>query len=262
MTFVDRLLTIVITATLTSAVWIVAGGSLIENADSPGQREVTRPSEALPSPAAGADNASAEVPLDEADEVSGQESAPAVLASAQQTSEDAEAKAPTGTASNAPSLNTQSAGSQPEAETRNLLIPVLNIRAEDLSDTFRSSSEGANGVLHEALDIMAPVGTSVIAAAPGVVERLYRSRSGGNTIYLRSGDRETIHYYAHLDSYAPGLKEGQRIRRGQRLGTVGSTGNASNKTPHLHFAILQTTKDAEWWEPANAVNPYDLLANQ
>ena len=74
--------------------------------------------------------------------------------------------------------------------------------------------------------------------------------------------RETIYYYAHLDEYAEGLKEGQRVRRGQRLGTVGSSGNASEDAPHLHFAIMQTTKDAEWWEPANALNPYTLLTQR
>ena len=106
---------------------------------------------------------------------------------------------------------------------------------------------------------MAPKGTSVQAAAPGVVEKLYSSQAGGKTIYIRSADRETIHYYAHLDQYAEGLREGQQVRRGQRLGSVGSSGNASDQAPHLHFAILQTTPDAEWWEPANAVNPFPLL---
>jgi murein DD-endopeptidase MepM/ murein hydrolase activator NlpD len=106
---------------------------------------------------------------------------------------------------------------------------------------------------------MAPKGTSVLSSAPGTIEKLFRSKAGGNTIYVRSTDGETIYYYAHLDSYAEGLREGQRVRRGQRLGMVGSSGNASAEAPHLHFAILQTTADAEWWEPANAVNPYPLL---
>ena len=101
--------------------------------------------------------------------------------------------------------------------------------------------------------------TTVLSAAPGKIEKLYRSDVGGNTIYVRSVDGQTIYYYAHLDGYAEGLREGQRVRRGQRLGEVGSSGNASDDTPHLHFAILQTTTDAEWWEPAHAVNPYPLL---
>ena len=228
MRFVDRLLTIIATITLTSAFWIVAGGSLLDRADSASQRNVTRPAEAAPSPPVNAPVAVAE----------------------------GETAATTG--ATAPALDTRPV-SAPSADTaRTLLIPVLNIRAVDLSDTY-SDARGGAAQLHEAIDIMAPKGTSVQAAAPGVVEKLYSSQAGGKTIYIRSPDRETIHYYAHLDQYAEGLREGQQVRRGQRLGSVGSSGNASDQAPHLHFAILQTTPDAEWWEPANAVNPFPLL---
>ena len=223
MNIVDRILTIVVTATITSIVWIVAGGSLIENATSESQRKNTRPAEVAPSPEA----------------------------------------TPTGdeTAEEAAGLDTAMPTSPAQNASNRLLIPVKNIRISDLTDTF-SDSRGEGVRLHEAIDIMAPVGTSVVAAAPGTVEKLFRSDAGGNTIYVRSNDGETIHYYAHLDEYAEGLKEGQRVRRGQRLGTVGSSGNASEEAPHLHFAVLQTTADAEWWEPANAVNPYPLLTGQ
>ncbi|MEZ5679724.1 MAG: M23 family metallopeptidase [Erythrobacter sp.] len=226
MSIVDRILTIVITATLTSAVWIVAGGTVIENANSASQRGTTRPAEAAPSPAADT-------------------TAPGVAAAATDAPE-------------AGMLDTNVVTAPKSGAPGELLVPVLNIRPSDLTDTFSDSRAGGQR-LHEAIDIMAPKGTSVVAAAPGEVEKMFRSDAGGNTIYVRSNDGETIYYYAHLDEYAEGLKEGQKIRRGQRLGTVGSTGNASDEAPHLHFAILQTMKDAEWWEPANAVNPYPLL---
>lgn len=210
----DRVLTVVVTATLTSAVWIVAGGSFVKYADSESELGTTRPAEAAPSPTAGGESAAA--------------------------------------------LDSRTAERPAEAVAGDLLVPVLNVRAADLSDTF--TDERGDGLrLHEAIDIMAPTGTTVIAAAPGRIEKLFRSKAGGNTIYVRSQDGETIYYYAHLDEYAEGLNEGQRIRRGQRLGAVGSTGNASDEAPHLHFAILRTTADADWWEPANAVNPYPLL---
>lgn len=224
MGLIDRILTIIVTATLTSAVWIVAGGSLMENATGEGQRSTTRPSEAAPSPSPAVDS----LPSNDG---------------------------PSERLDGAPE---REAGS---GNRDNLMIPVLNVRASDLSDTF-TQARGDGARLHEALDIMAPVGTTVRAAGSGRVEKLYRSRAGGNTIYVRTSDGSTIHYYAHLDDYAEGLKEGQRIRRGQRLGTVGSSGNADDETPHLHFAILQTTADAEWWEPANAVNPYPLLTGE
>ena len=230
MSLVNRLLTIVVTATLTSAVWIVAGGSLIENATADGQRQTTRPAEAAPSPAAVSGSGS------DAD-------IPAIRQSDQQSD----------------ALHDQTARQVSASKSATLLIPVLNVRPADLTDTYTDSRSGGER-LHEAIDIMAPTGTSVIAAAPGVVEKLFTSDAGGLTIYVRSADGRTIHYYAHLDAYAKGLKEGQKVRRGQRLGSVGASGNASPDAPHLHFAILQTTPDAEWWEPAAAVNPYPLLA--
>lgn len=230
MNIIDRVLTIVVTATVTSAVWIVAGGSLIENATGDSQRQNTRPAESAPSPSptrTGPSEAGNETPVSEE-------------------------------ARNAKPLNTEFARMIEEGAAKDLIVPVLNVSASELSDTF-TDSRGGGERLHEAIDIMAPKGTSVIAAGPGIVERLFESDAGGNTIYVRSADGRTIHYYAHLDRYARGLKEGQQVRRGQRLGEVGSSGNASEDAPHLHFAILQTTKDAEWWEPANAVNPYPLL---
>ncbi len=227
MNFVDRLLTIVITATLTSVVWIVAGGSLMELASQRQGEESLRPAEAAPSPDADA--------------------APASVESAEPTA--------------APPLD-PAPGPTPTEEPNTLRIPVMNVRASDLSDTFLELREADGGQPHEALDIMAPEGTSVVAAGPGTIAKLHRSASGGNSIYVRSPDKLTIHFYAHLDEYAEGLREGQRVRRGQRLGTVGSTGDASPERPHLHFAILQTTADAEWWEPANAVNPYPLLVGE
>jgi murein DD-endopeptidase MepM/ murein hydrolase activator NlpD len=145
-------------------------------------------------------------------------------------------------------------GSVPEGE--GLAIPVLGVSPADLVDTFEDSRTGGP---HEAIDIMAPAGTPVIAAGPGTIEKLYLSDAGGNTIYLRSIDRRTIHYYAHLRSYEPGLREGQAVARGQRLGEVGSTGNADPSGPHLHFAIFRTQPDAQWWESAATANPYPLL---
>lgn len=141
------------------------------------------------------------------------------------------------------------------------LIPVAGIRPDQLTDTFTAARGGSTRV-HDSIDIMAPRGTPVLAAVGGTLEKLFTSKPGGLTIYVRSPDRRTITYYAHLDSYAPGLAEGQTVRQGQRLGAVGSTGNAAQAGPHLHFAIMQTTPDANWWDPATAINPYPLLAGR
>jgi murein DD-endopeptidase MepM/ murein hydrolase activator NlpD len=153
------------------------------------------------------------------------------------------------------------ASTPPEEETATLMIPVMGVAASDLVDTF-SDGRGGGTRLHEALDISAEEGTSVVASAPGTLERMFRSDAGGNTVYIRSEDRETIYYYAHLGEYAPGLNEGQQVRRGQRLGTVGTIGHAEPGAPHLHFEVMRTTPNAEWWEPATSVNPYPLLVRQ
>ena len=139
-----------------------------------------------------------------------------------------------------------------------LLIPVAGVKASALLDTFSDSR--LDGRVHDAIDIIAPRGTSVVAAAAGTVERLFTSKLGGTTVYVRSPDRRVIYYYAHLDSYAPGLAEGQSLAAGAPIGFVGSTGNADPAVPHLHFAISITAADATWNDPTTAVNPYPLLA--
>src|SRR4051812_25834432 len=139
-----------------------------------------------------------------------------------------------------------------------LAIPVAGIRPEQLSDTFTQARSG--GRVHDAIDIMAPRGTPVVAAAEGTVEKLYFSHGGGGiTVYVRSPDRAWTYYYAHLDRYAPSLAEGRQVRRGDPIGFVGSTGNASAEGPHLHFAINRMEPDDRWWQ-GRAINPYPLLA--
>jgi murein DD-endopeptidase MepM/ murein hydrolase activator NlpD len=144
------------------------------------------------------------------------------------------------------------------ADPRALIIPVEGVKGSDLTDTFTDARGGGTRV-HKALDILAPEGAAVIAAAPGTVEKLFYSDKGGKTIYVRSPDRTTIDYYAHLSAYAPGLAEGQQVARGQRIGSVGHTGDASAAAPHLHIEIMRTTPQAKWWDPATSVNPYPLL---
>lgn len=140
-----------------------------------------------------------------------------------------------------------------------LAIPVAGISARDLVDTYTQSRSGGARV-HNAIDIMAPRGTPVLAAAPGTVEKLYFSEGGGGiSAYVRSEDGQWMYYYAHLDAYAPGLREGQRIARGAPVGTVGSTGNANPAGPHLHFAVNRMAPDERWHE-GTPVNPYPLLA--
>jgi peptidoglycan LD-endopeptidase LytH len=142
-----------------------------------------------------------------------------------------------------------------------LAIPVAGVKADQLVDTFTQARAGG-ARRHDAIDIMAPEGTPVLAAAPGKVEKLFFSNGGGgNTIYVRSADNRWTYYYAHLSAYAPGLAEGQQVRRGQAIARVGHTGDASATGPHLHFAINQMNAGERWWQ-GTPINPYPLLAGK
>ena len=144
----------------------------------------------------------------------------------------------------------------PTDTTGNLLIPVQGIAAAALHDTFNDArSEGRR---HDAIDIMAPAGTRVLAVADGRIEKLFLSDRGGITLYQFNPDRTRAYYYAHLQRYADGIAEGQALRRGQVLGYVGATGNADPSAPHLHFAVFALGPEARWWE-GTALNPYPML---
>lgn len=206
----DRLLTIVVTATVTSAAWVIAGGFGL--APSLGRVPVVQDA-----PAGGAKPRS-------------------------QATKSVVMAVPVATAS----------------ASGRLIIPVTGIRSEQLVDTFTQARAGGARV-HDAIDILAPAGTPVVAAEAGTVEKLFLSRDGGNTIYVRTPDRRTIHYYAHLQDYAAGLHEGQVVRQGEALGRVGWSGNANPAAPHLHFAVLATSPEKRWWDKTAAINPYPLL---
>ena len=141
-----------------------------------------------------------------------------------------------------------------------LAIPVAGIKAAQLSDTYTQARAGG-ARRHDAIDIMAAEGTPVIAASDGEVEKLFNSAQGGLTVYVRSPDRRWTYYYAHLQGYAPGLREGQQVKRGQVIGRVGHTGNANPAGPHLHFAINQMQPNEKWWH-GSPINPYPLLAGR
>lgn len=137
-----------------------------------------------------------------------------------------------------------------------LVMPVQGARATDLRDTFEDARGSARR--HEAIDIPAPRGTAVVAAVDGSIEKLFTSKQGGLTVYEFDRDRGYCYYYAHLDRYAQDLKEKQFVRRGDRLGYVGSTGDASAEAPHLHFAIFRLGPEKQWWV-GTPVNPYPFL---
>jgi len=145
----------------------------------------------------------------------------------------------------------------PVALTRKnpLPMPVAGIDPATLVSNF---SDQRSGHSHEALDIMAPRGTPVMAVVEGNVAKLFTSKEGGLTVYQFDDSRTFCYYYAHLDHYAAGLKQGTLLRVGDVLGYVGSTGNASPNAPHLHFAVFRLGPEKEWWK-GTAIDPLPLL---
>jgi murein DD-endopeptidase MepM/ murein hydrolase activator NlpD len=147
----------------------------------------------------------------------------------------------------------------PEARdllARKLLIPVEGITSDTLVRSYHDARSG--GRLHEALDIIAPRNTPVVAVEDGTIAKLFISKAGGLTVYQFDPGQQYSYYYAHLERYADGLKEGDRIHRGQVLGFVGTSGNAPKETPHLHFAVYRLTPERHWWE-GTPIDPYDIL---
>lgn len=141
--------------------------------------------------------------------------------------------------------------------TDGLLIPVAGVGASQLNDSFDEARGSSRR--HEAIDILAPRGTQVFAVADGKVAKLFDSKPGGLTVYQFDTGEKYAYYYAHLDRYAAGIEAGTVLKRGDLIGYVGTTGNASIATPHLHFAIFELGPEKQWWR-GRPINPYPLLA--
>ena len=140
--------------------------------------------------------------------------------------------------------------------SRSLRLPVDGVRRSDLRDTYTDRRAGARA--HEAIDIMAPRWTPVLAADDGTIEKLFTSKAGGLTVYEFDPTGTFCYYYAHLDAYADGVSEGRMVKKGDLLGYVGSTGNASPDAPHLHFSIFRLTPERHWWQ-GEPIDPYPVL---
>ncbi len=139
---------------------------------------------------------------------------------------------------------------------RRLEVPVQGARREDLRNMF--DERRGTSRRHEAIDLLAPRNSPVVAVEDGTIARLFNSDPGGITVYQFDPTSTYCYYYAHLDRYAEGIRDGVSVRRGQVIGYVGSTGNASPNAPHLHFAIFRLTPERLWWK-GDPINPYPVL---
>lgn len=147
----------------------------------------------------------------------------------------------------------ESANPIDDLRERRLGIPVQGLDRKDLRSSFDEQRSG--GRRHEAMDILSPRNTPVLAVDDGTVAKLFTSKAGGLTVYQFDPDSVYAYYYAHLERYAPGLAEHQRVKRGDVIGYVGTSGNAPPDTPHLHFAIFKLTEAKQWWK-GTAIDPF------
>jgi murein DD-endopeptidase MepM/ murein hydrolase activator NlpD len=141
---------------------------------------------------------------------------------------------------------------------RRLMVPVAGVSPAQVPDTFRAP-RGAG--IHGAVDIPAPRGTPVLSADAGHVLRLARNRKGGLTIYATDEDERFVYYYAHLDAYRDGVRKGTRLVRGQVIGSVGTSGNAARREPHLHFQVMARPEGGRWWG-GRPIDPRPYFASE
>jgi len=137
---------------------------------------------------------------------------------------------------------------------RNLRLPVDDADVDEMKGDFDERRDGGERG-HEAVDILAPRNTPVRAVDDGTIAKLFNSKAGGLTLYQFDPTGRFCYYYAHLERYAEGVNEGQRVARGQVIGFVGTSGNAPPDTPHLHFAIFELDAERHWWK-GRALDPY------
>jgi murein DD-endopeptidase MepM/ murein hydrolase activator NlpD len=140
-----------------------------------------------------------------------------------------------------------------------LRMPIDGTEIESLKGGFAETRGGERP--HEAVDILAPRNTPVHAVDNGTVAKLFTSKAGGLTIYQYDAAGRLCYYYAHLERYTDGLKDGQAVAQGDVIGYVGTTGNAPQDTPHLHFAVFELNADKHWWQ-GRAIDPYELFRDR
>ena len=162
-------------------------------------------------------------------------------------------------ASAAPTRYSVATGAEATLASHDLMLPVAGVSPDQLHDSFDAPREGNR--FHHAIDIMAPRGTPVLAADDGRVLRVSSNNLGGLTVYTVDRSGQFVYYYAHLEGYARGLKSGHIVFKGDTLGFVGTTGDAPDNAPHLHFQILRMPPNGKYWE-GDPIDPFPLLSER
>ena len=115
------------------------------------------------------------------------------------------------------------------------------INGARLSSAFGMRKHPIDGYnkMHRGTDFAAPMNTPIMASGSGIITRARWCGGGGNCVKIKHNSTyETV--YAHMKNFARGIKEGVRIKQGQIIGYVGSTGKSTG--PHLHYEVIKNGK--------------------
>ncbi len=145
----------------------------------------------------------------------------------------------------------------------NFFLPVKGISRRDYNQNSFWAYPWGKSVTHKGVDIFANKGTPVLASINGIVLRRGTSERAGHFILIL-GPKWRAHYYAHLNSSM--VSEGQYVKPGQQIGTVGNSGNAKGKAPHLHYSIYsviplpwKVDQSKLGWKKMFFINPIPYL---
>jgi murein DD-endopeptidase MepM/ murein hydrolase activator NlpD len=144
-------------------------------------------------------------------------------------------------------------------KSRALLLPVAGVDASRLEDSFSAARDGER--VHRAIDILAPRGTPVLAADDGRIIRMSTNTLGGISMYAVDTYARLVYYYAHMDHYNDAMSAGRTIVKGDTLGFVGTTGNAPENIPHLHFQVMRWPADGKYWN-GEPIDPFEALGGR
>lgn len=146
------------------------------------------------------------------------------------------------------------------------VIPVTGATSSDWNkDSFWYEPWGKSGV-HKGIDIFASKGTNLVSTSEGII--LFQGVLGiGGNVVLALGPKWRLHYYAHLDSIQ--VKSFSFVSANQKIGTVGDSGNAKGKPPHVHYSVIsivpylwQATTESQGWKKMFFLDPGHFLQSR
>ena len=146
---------------------------------------------------------------------------------------------------------------------QNMIIPVQGASTKDWDDNSFWAYPWGSSITHKGIDIFAKKGTPIIAATNGLVIYTYEGGKGGKSVMVL-GPKWRIHYYAHLDEIK--TKSFRFVNQKKQIGTVGDSGNAKGKAPHLHYSIVsliplpwRIDRSHQGWKKMFYLNPIKYL---